>query len=165
MFTPSLVSNIQSYTQFVIFQAFRERGNCSPTFLERRGPPPSSSKPLAALSLVGVVMLGAALGTASAWEDCVVSPDDKWKPATERTPALKMRYEFERRYTCSNERGAREGGGCTPRVLVVYIFYRCARAGAVRIGVASSVEKGGEGSYLDLLDLCTDCCVWRSVRR
>ncbi|CAN0265984.1 unnamed protein product [Scytosiphon promiscuus] len=44
--------------------------------------------------------------TASAWRDCVVSPDDKWKPATERTPALRMRYEFERRYTCSNERAS-----------------------------------------------------------
>ncbi len=39
------------------------------------------------------------------WNECVVSPQDEWRPATERIPALRMRAEFDRRYTCNNERG------------------------------------------------------------
>lgn len=50
--------------------------------------------------------MGVIGGKASGWKECLVSPQDAWKAATETTPALRMRYDYERRYTCSDERGA-----------------------------------------------------------
>lgn len=66
------------------------------------------SPPLAAARVVisVVLFLVAVVGKVSGWKECLVSPQDAWKEATKRTPALRMRYDYERRYTCSNEKGA-----------------------------------------------------------
>lgn len=45
------------------------------------------------------------VGGASGWKECMISPEDKWKQATQRTPALRMRYDYERRYTCEDTQG------------------------------------------------------------
>lgn len=34
------------------------------------------------------------------WKECLISPEDEWKEATERIPAIRMREEYERTYTC-----------------------------------------------------------------
>lgn len=76
--------------------------------------PPSSPSPsspnLRGLVASLVLSLGVVVGRASGWKDCVVSPEDKWEPARERTPALRMRYDYERRYTCPSTKGGWEGG-------------------------------------------------------
>lgn len=65
--------------------------------------------PAAALSLLQTSLLvGTAIvapDVASAWKECVFSPQDEWRKATEPTPARLMRNEYERRYTCNNEEG------------------------------------------------------------
>ncbi|CAM9461906.1 unnamed protein product, partial [Ectocarpus fasciculatus] len=52
------------------------------------------------------LFLGVFIGNASGWKECLVSPQDAWKAATEKTPALRMRHEYERRYTCSDEKAS-----------------------------------------------------------
>lgn len=60
----------------------------------------------ALLGLMGVLILWVA--QASGWKDCTISPQDEWRRATEPTPALRMRHEFPRRYTCEYERASFE---------------------------------------------------------
>ncbi|CAN0264221.1 unnamed protein product, partial [Scytosiphon promiscuus] len=38
---------------------------------------------------------------ASGWKDCLISPQDEWKEATEPIPAMRMRAEYDRGYTCT----------------------------------------------------------------
>ena len=59
---------------------------------------------------MSLVLSSGVVGGASGWNDCVVSPEDEWKPARERSPAMRMRYVYERRYTCDNVKGAYVGG-------------------------------------------------------
>ncbi|CAM9780401.1 unnamed protein product [Ectocarpus sp. 6 AP-2014] len=49
--------------------------------------------------------LGVVVGKASGWKECSVSPEDKWSPAPSRTStaALRMRFDYERRYTCDSK--------------------------------------------------------------
>lgn len=77
---------------------------------------------MVSLSLCSLVV---ALGVAGVsgeygWNECVVSPQDEWKRATEDIPALQMRYDYKRRYTCEQEKGERGfsgyyGGCAMPR--------------------------------------------------
>lgn len=43
--------------------------------------------------LIGRVVLG--------WKDCSISPEDEWKEATEPIPAMWMREQYDRGYTCT----------------------------------------------------------------
>ncbi|CAN0195212.1 unnamed protein product, partial [Ectocarpus sp. 4 AP-2014] len=49
--------------------------------------------------------LGVVVGKASGWQECSVSPEDRWSPAPSRTStaALRMRFDYERRYTCESK--------------------------------------------------------------
>lgn len=48
-----------------------------------------------------VSVLFGVVGRASGWKDCLVSPQDEWKEATEPIPAMRMREEYDRGYTCT----------------------------------------------------------------
>ncbi|CAM9868740.1 unnamed protein product [Ectocarpus sp. 12 AP-2014] len=53
-----------------------------------------------------LTLLTVASPTAWGWKECSISPQDEWKEATEDIPAMKMRAEYERVYTCSTSEDA-----------------------------------------------------------
>eukprot|EP00752_Nemacystus_decipiens_P008398 g7508.t1 len=64
---------------------------------------------LPVLGLMGALVLWVDQASeASGWEDCTISPQDEWRRATEPIPALRMRHEFSRKYTCEDERASFE---------------------------------------------------------
>eukprot|EP00903_Cladosiphon_okamuranus_P013413 g12497.t2 len=64
---------------------------------------PSLIKPR---GLLASVLSLAVVGRVTGWKDCVVSPEDEWKPASGRTPAMRMRFDYERRYTCESTKAS-----------------------------------------------------------
>lgn len=47
------------------------------------------------------------VGRVSGWKDCSISPQDEWKEATQPIPAMWMREQYDRGYTCTtSEEGA-----------------------------------------------------------
>ncbi|CAB1114035.1 unnamed protein product [Ectocarpus sp. CCAP 1310/34] len=78
--------------------------------IEAPGERPTSPSFAASRVATSVILfLGVVVGKASGWKECLVSPQDAWKAATDTTAALRMRYEYERRYTCRDEKGALQG--------------------------------------------------------
>lgn len=57
------------------------------------------------MSLLAYLLPLCAVERTSGWVECSISPQDKWKLATERIPAMRMREEYERGYTCRKEAG------------------------------------------------------------
>ncbi|CAN0086191.1 unnamed protein product [Ectocarpus sp. 12 AP-2014] len=53
-----------------------------------------------------LTLLTVASPTAWGWKECSISPQDEWKEATEDIPAMRMRAEYERGYTCATSEDA-----------------------------------------------------------
>ncbi|CAN0216966.1 unnamed protein product, partial [Ectocarpus sp. 4 AP-2014] len=53
-----------------------------------------------------LTLLTVASPTAWGWKECSISPQDEWKEATEDIPAMRMRAEYQRGYTCATSEDA-----------------------------------------------------------
>ncbi len=100
------------------------------------------------LSILLLVALGA-VGVSGeyGWNECLVSPQDEWKLSTEDTPALQMRYDYARRYTCEAEKGERG----------------FARVRLCRATDTSATESAGGGSPRRVVRRFGACVVFNSV--
>lgn len=98
-------------------------------------PPPSPLPSKLRGLVVSVVLSLGAVARTSGWKDCVVSPEDRWKPVRERTPALRMRYDYERRYTCINQKGGWDRLFCSRKCT------RCSGARLVRVSTRLFVRR------------------------
>ena len=55
-------------------------------------------------AMLSLFVLGTLGGTA-AWQDCSMSPEDRWVPAGPNGLPARLLDEFHRRYTCLDEQG------------------------------------------------------------
>ncbi|CAM9472212.1 unnamed protein product [Ectocarpus sp. 4 AP-2014] len=79
------------------------------TSTSEKAPDERPASPSFAASRVATSVIffwGVIVGKASGWKECLMSPQDAWNAATDTTPALRMRYDYERRYTCSDEKAS-----------------------------------------------------------